>query len=167
MLRLRPFKTCDIPYILNWLKDERTFTLWSANRFTYPLTEEQLINHKRMVDEDPNAWDFVALNDEGTVIGFFIMRLADYVKESVRLGFIIVDPSYRGHGYGKEMLSLAKAYAFTILNVKQMTLGVFANNESAHRCYQSVGFKDFSVEKDSLSFYDEKWTLIEMVNKKA
>lgn len=167
MLRLRPFKTCDIPLLLNWFKDERTFTMWSANKFTYPLTQDQLLAFKSTIDSDPFAFTFVALNKEGVVVGFFNMRMADYEKETIHLGLIALDPSYRGHGYGKEMLSLAKTYAFHILNMKQLTLGVFANNEAAHHCYQSVGFTEIKAEPDSIRFRDEAWTLIHMMNQKA
>lgn len=49
----------------------------------------------------------------------------------LRLGFVIVDDTKRGKGYGKEMLSLAVKYAFEIFKAEKLTIGVFANNPSA------------------------------------
>ena len=54
---------------------------------------------------DGNAWIFTALDEEGKMAGHFCMRLADYGKNSVRLGYIIVDPEIKGKGYGRQMLS--------------------------------------------------------------
>lgn len=43
MLRLRPYKKCDAAHICSWIKDERTFRRWSADRFDhYPVTAEDI-----------------------------------------------------------------------------------------------------------------------------
>lgn len=49
-------------------------------------------------------------------------------------------PLLRGYGYGKKMLQLAINYVKNNLNASKITLGVFANNDSARYCYESVGF---------------------------
>ncbi|MBR1441007.1 MAG: GNAT family N-acetyltransferase, partial [Lachnospiraceae bacterium] len=55
----------------------------------------------------------------------------------------------RGSGYGTQMLSLGLKYAFEILGVSKVTIGVFENNEPAHKCYQKLGFRDVeTVEKE-------------------
>lgn len=162
MLRLRPFKLCDAPYLLQWFQDEKSFTMWSANKFTYPLTMEQLIEYKNRFDEDPNAWIFVALDEDGTPVGHFSMRNADYEKRSIHLGFIVVDTTYRGKGYGKEMVSLAIQYATEILKMTRVTIGVFANNEAAHNCYKSIGMIDEEFHPAFFDYKDEKWDLYDM-----
>ena len=81
-----------------------------------------------------------ALDETGAPVGHFIMRLADYHAESIRFGFIIVDPEARGKGYGKEMIRLALKYAFEVLGMKRATLGVYEQNPSAKACYEAVGF---------------------------
>ena len=70
------------------------------------------------------------------------MRFTDKEKAVLRLGFVIVDDSKRGKGYGKEMIRLALKYAFEIMKVEKVTIGVFENNASAYHCYQSVGFRE-------------------------
>lgn len=164
MIRLRPFKLSDIDYILHWIQDEYSFTQWCANKFSYPLTKEQLTEYYHNNEQDQNAWIMVALNESGTPVGHILMRLADYEKESIHFGFIIVDTSLRGQGYGKEMVSLAVKYANEILKVNKVTLGVFDNNPSAHACYKSVGFKDMEYQKEVLDYKDEKWNIYNMEN---
>lgn len=67
----------------------------------------------------------------------------------------------RGRGYGKEMLRLAIKYAFEILKVEKITLGVFENNMSAYHCYKSVGFQDVELEADEYyHVMDEDWKCV-------
>lgn len=162
MLRLRPFKMSDATYLLNWIQDERSFKMWSADKFDYPLSEEQLKSYKDRYDQDEFGWIFVALNEAGIPVGHFLMRMADYEQSSIHLGFIIVDPTIRGKGYGVEMVSLGVKYAFEILKVKRVTLGVFDVNPGAEACYKKVGFNTETYHKDIFTYGDEKWGIFNM-----
>ncbi len=166
MLRLRPYKSSDAKYIIKWIKDEKSFAMWCAGNFQYPLTEEQLILYKENYDNDENGWIMTAIDEKGTPVGHFLMRLADYEKESIRFGFIIVDSEIRGKGYGKEMLTLAIKYAFEILKVSRITLGVYDNNPSAHYCYKNVGFIDERYKENDFSYKDEQWGIYDMAIEK-
>lgn len=74
-----------------------------------------------------------------------------------------MDDNKRGMGYGKEMLQLAIRYAFDILKVKKITLGVFENNPSAYCCYKSVVFKEVEMTKEiKLDFFGEEWKIKEL-----
>ena len=93
-----------------------------------------------------------------------IMRFRDEEKTDLRFGFVIVDDAKRGQGYGKEMLKLALEFAFEILKVKTVNLGVFENNPSAYHCYKSAGFKDVCTEKDRyVHVLGQEWKCIEMI----
>lgn len=166
-LRLRPYKSCDAKFIVNWCKDEVSFRKWSSDRWeSFPLTEDDM-NKKYMeyngdCIEADNFYPMTAFDDNG-VVGHLIMRFTDEEKQTLRFGFVIIDDSKRGKGYGKEMLLLAQKYAFEILKVKKVTLGVFENNPSAYFCYKASGFKDVFQENEE--YYDvsgEKWKCLEM-----
>ena len=91
------------------------------------------------------------------------MRFTDDNKNELRFGFVIVDDEKRGKGYGKEMLQLAIEYAFKILKVQKITLGVFENNEPAYYCYKSVGFKDVQLkEYEYYHVMGENWKCLEL-----
>ena len=101
--------------------------------------------------------------DENGIIGHLTIRFIDEARKTARLGFVIVDDTKRGQGYGKQLVSLAVAYAFDKLKADKVTLGVFENNASAIRCYLSCGFK--TVEKEYIESYPcmgEIWNCIEM-----
>lgn len=164
MLRLRPYKPCDAAYIEKWVTDEKVFYQWSADIIgEYPLTAEKLNAHYKQAENSDTYWQMTAFDDSKVPVGHFIMRFTDEEQKSVRLGFIIVDSNIRGKGYGKEMLKLAIKYAFEILKVEEITLGVFANNPAAFHCYEAAGFRELeSNSRCNYSINGEMWECIEM-----
>lgn len=166
-LIIRPYKPKDAEAIVSWIKDERGFRKWSADRYgAYPITAED-INYKYLkcngdCEEADNFYPMTAVDANGPV-GHLIMRYTNKAKTIIRLGFIIVDDSKRGLGYGKRMIQMAMRYAFDMLKAEKITLGVFDNNPSAYGCYKAVGFKEIPM-KESIVFeiLGEKWKCIEL-----
>ena len=118
-------------------------------------TEESFENNEK-------GWLFTALDDKGTPVGFIAMMNADYENDSIHLGFVIIDSSKRNNGFGKQMVNQAIRYAFEILNMSKVTLKVFDNNPSAHRCYQNIGFIDKKYLENVFSYKDEMWGCYDM-----
>lgn len=163
MLRLRPYKNCDAKYIVSWIKDETAFRKWCADRYeSYPISADDInIQYAACADAD-NFYEMTAFDETG-VVGHLIMRFTDEEKRILRFGFVIVDDAKRGKGYGKEMLLLALKYAFEILKVWKVSLGVFENNEPAYHCYQSIGFKEVMTRnKEVYHVLGEDWECIEL-----
>lgn len=166
-LILRPYKPDDAKSIVKWIKDEVSFRKWCADRYeNYPITPEN-INFKYIkCNGDCKEWDNfypVTAVDENGPVGHLIMRYTNKEKTIIRMGFVIVDDSKRGMGYGKKMMQMAMRYAFDMLGAKKVTLGVFENNPSAYYCYKAAGFKEIPMENDSFyEIFGEKWKCIEM-----
>ncbi len=167
MLRLRPYKNSDAKYIVSWIKDEVSLRKWSSDRYgAYPITAEDVnqkyVDNNGDCSEEDNFYPMTAFDENG-VVGHLILRFTNKEKSVLRFGFVIVDDTKRGKGYGKEMLRLAIKFAFEILKVEKTTLGVFENNPAAHACYKAVGFKDKISDKPW--YYrglGEAWKVIEM-----
>lgn len=166
-LRLRPYKNCDAKTIVTWCKDEVSFRKWSSDRWeSFPITEADMnrkyIEYNGDCMEADNFYPMTAFDDSG-VVGHLIMRFTDEKKEVLRFGFVIVDDAKRGMGYGKEMLELALKYAFEILKVEKVTLGVFDNNMPAYYCYKAVGFREIAMEeKEKCNICGETWNVLEL-----
>lgn len=164
-LRLRPYKEQDADVVVSWIKDEESLRKWSADRFgNYPISKDD-INSKYMQNngdciEEDNFYPLTAFDESG-VVGHLILRYTDASKSVIRLGFVIVDNTKRGKGYGKQMILLALKYAFEIFKASKVTLGVFDNNESAYNCYKAAGFKE-TGEEISCEFFGENWNIIEL-----
>lgn len=170
MLRLRPYKKCDAEYIVKWIKDEVSFRKWCADRYeAYPIEAEDINKHYEEKEYSDAFYPMTAFDESG-VVGHLIMRFTDESKKNLRFGFVIVDDSKRGRGYGKEMLMLAAKYAFEILRVERISLGVFENNPQAYGCYKAVGFKDKATKEDFyIPIMGDKWKCLgmELCNKSS
>ena len=164
-LRLRHYKPCDAESIIGWIKDENALRKWSSDRFgAYPITAED-INRKYLGNngdcaEPDNFYPFTAFDESGPV-GHIILRYTDSEKEVIRFGFVIVDDSKRGRGYGKQMLMLAVKYAFELFGAEKITLGVFDHNGPAAGCYKAVGFEE-TGEETYCRIFGEQWRIVEM-----
>lgn len=164
-LRLRPYKPCDADIIAGWIKDELAMRKWSSDRFgDFPLSGDMInlkyVDNNGDCPEADNFYPMTAFDEKG-IVGHLILRFTDAEKKSLRFGFIIVDDTIRGKGYGKQMLSLSLKYAFEIFKADKVTLGVFDNNPSAYHCYKSVGFKD-TGDESFIELFGEQWRVIEM-----
>lgn len=164
-MNFRKYKESDAKEILSWIKDEREFRLWSADRYSnYPVLPSAINDNYLECQKTQNFYPFI-LEDEGKIIGHLILRNQEKNKEVIRLGFIIIDRSIRGKGYGKKIINEAIKYAKEKLLAKEINLGVFTSNKSAYECYKSVGFNTVDIKKDAYRFYDEKWDCAEMILK--
>ena len=163
MLRLRPYKKCDAAHICSWIKDERTFRRWSADRFDhYPVTAEDINAYYGAAADSDSFFQMTAFDETGAV-GHLFMRFMDEEKQVLRFGFVIVDDTKRGKGYGREMIALALKYAFEILKVRKVTIGVFEDNAPAYHCYKSVGFQDVAgKEPEIYHIMGEDWKCLEL-----
>lgn len=164
MIRLRPYKACDAQTITKWIKDEYAFRQWSADRYEkYPITSDDMNLYYDRDRNNERIWCMTAFDDTD-IVGHFTMRFPNANSfNEIRLGFVIVDNKRRGNGYGKEMLSLAIQYAFDFVKVKKISLGVFENNISAIKCYESCGLKKVKLENiESYYCMGEVWNCIEM-----
>ena len=156
MMTLRPFNINDAETILSWCKDKHAFRLWSADRYKeFPAQPEEMMRQYK----GDNMYPLTAIVGE-EIAGHILLRYPSEDKSVIRFGFVIVDDSKRGKGYGKQMLRLAIDYAQQELGAKRITLGVFCDNISAVECYKSVGFRIIGI--DSYVIDGEEWKGFEM-----
>lgn len=167
MIRLRPYKPCDAAKIIEWSSDKETFDLWGGHIIgDYPIDEDILndvyFNNNGRCSEADNFYPMTAFDESG-VVGHFIMRYLNGDNKILRFGWVIVDSTKRGQHIGQNMLKLGLKYAFDILKVDKVTLGVFENNISAYKCYLSTGFHKPSEIPDSYADMNgEKWKVVEL-----
>ena len=153
---LRPFIPEDAATILSWCQDKKAFRRWSADRYKeYPASPADMMHQY----EGDNLFPLTAVADD-KVVGHILLRYPSADKTLVRFGFVIVDNTIRGKGYGKQLLQLAIDYAQHNLGAKEISLGVFCDNLPALKCYESVGFR--VTGEDAYIIDGEEWKEFEM-----
>lgn len=158
-MTLRAFSIDDAPTILSWIKTKDDFRKWSADRYpSYPAKAEDMAAQY----DSTNIYPLTAVDDRGKIVGHIMIRIPNTNEpQSVRLGFVIVDNSLRGKGYGKAIVLNAIDYAHASLGATKISLGVFLNNPAAKHCYEAAGFE--TVGKEFYSIDGEVWEGVEMV----
>lgn len=161
MLDLRKMQACDFERVVGWIKDEDTFYKWSAGRLgEYPLSATFMKQCYDDIMQSMEAYPMMAY-DGDTCVGHMMMRFLDKDRSELRFGFVVLDSSIRGKGYGRQLIETAREYARNELHADNITIGVFANNEPAIRCYEKAGFARTGIVEE-YTINGENWDCIMM-----
>jgi len=121
-----------------------------------PSTIEREIE---MIDEINRNLDHVfTIVDLETeqAIGRCLLFAVDQINRNGMLGIVIGEKECWGQGYGQEAVGLLLDYAFNLLNLNSIMLGVLDFNERAIYCYEKVGFKQIGRRRQARIFGDRK-----------
>lgn len=161
MLELRPYRPGDAVTIVSWIDSELTFYRWSAGRYgAYPIGPEVL--ERAYADCGPDGPYPLVMTDDGEPVAHLFMRYPTADRSVIRFGYVLLDAARRGRGYGHQLLTLALDHAFRVLGVSRVTIGVFADNLPARRCYQRVGFHELPELTENYAILGEDWTCLEL-----
>jgi RimJ/RimL family protein N-acetyltransferase len=79
--------------------------------------------------------------DGGEVVGECGLHRIDHLGRACELGIRIGAP-YWGRGYGQDAVRTIVDYAFRMLNMRKVSLEVFANDARALGAYRAAGFTE-------------------------
>ena len=163
-LIIKPFNSTYADTILSWTKDEESFYRWSAGVLgDYPIDSNKFNEKIKEMKQTKLFYPYVVKLDN-KVIGFFTLRYRVENVNNLTIGFVILDPLYRGMGYGKKMLDLAINLAFKVYKSDSVNLRVFKDNTAAYNCYKKVGLKENGV-CETYNILDYKWDVVELEKK--
>ncbi len=130
----------DLPEVNSWNQDSEYFRLSNGEsaRFRPVSTERDLLR-----DEMKHGYYYFAIRTiaDDQLIGVIDVGAIDWISGNCWLAIGIGPREFWGRGYGTEAMALMVKYAFWGLNLKRVTLNVFAYNERAVRCYLKTGFQ--------------------------
>lgn len=160
-LTIKPYSSSYASTILSFTTDIESFYRWSAGVLgDYPIDEVKFNDRIKELKSSKLFYPYVVkLEDE--VIGFFTLRYKEESANDLTIGFVIIDPKYRGFGYGKKMLELAINLAFNKYKSDGVNLRVFKDNIDAYKCYKSVGLKENGIT-DTYKILGKNWDVVEM-----
>jgi len=145
-ITLREFTAEDIPRLIDWVNTGGPdfFVRWAGTAFEYPLTEAQLEAHLAEA-EGPEATRrvFAAVDDAtGEVVGHAELSRLDRKNRSATISRLLVgDPSARGRGVGRQIVSAVLDVAFGEMSLHRVDLYVLEFHVAALSMYKALGFK--------------------------
>ena len=87
--------------------------------------------------------------DPPRLIGFVIFKNFQPVTRAAELGVRIGVETDRGRGFGTRAARLALDHAWNTLNLRRLSLAVFAGNVRAIAAYRSAGFQEEGVMRQA------------------
>ncbi len=128
----------DSSTLFRWINDRAEVLLGSAYHPVHELQHDEWFHG---VQQQANLVIFgIRLADTQELIGSCQLRSIDWIHRTADLQIRIGDSRHRGHGYGTEAVRQLLHFAFHDLNLRRVSLQVFAANAVAVRVYEKAGF---------------------------
>lgn len=145
----------DVYTISRWANDKRVTQYLNIFRGVFSVEYERKWLEKALMDTD-NPTFGIWKNDEERLIGILSLRV-DKDNNRALIGLYIGEVRYWNQGLGTEATILALDYAFNVLNVHKVWLGVFAFNKRALKSYIKAGFKEVGRLREHVRLSDNQY----------
>lgn len=146
-IKLRAIEESDLNKIYEWRFSYENYDYF----YEYPIVnkeqnklwfESTLKNH--------NEVNF-AVESSGQLIGIVSLINIDYRNRKAEMGRVLLgETSFRGKGFGNEMINLLLEYAYKHLNLRKIYCEVFEKNTKALDLYKSLGFIQEGILKEHI-----------------
>jgi RimJ/RimL family protein N-acetyltransferase len=93
------------------------------------------------------------------IVGIAGFRRGDRPKTRHRgeIVQVFVDPEFQGSGIGESLVRLVVEAAFDLPGVETLELSAVADNSSARKLYEKLGFETYGVRRHYFKLADEYW----------
>ncbi len=93
----------------------------------------------------------------GKMVGACSLQNIDLRNRHAELSIFMLSREYRGLGYGTDAVRLLLVYAFDVLRLDKVYLGVYDFNEGGIRTYERVGFRYEGCLRQMLHYEGRYW----------
>jgi len=142
---LSPMNKDDVEIYTKWLNDEEVAINLGQYAKVITLNNEQ----KALENMTTDGYNFAIVKNDDTLIGNISLMNIKHTSRSAVTGLFIGEKENRGNGYGTEAMRLILDYGFNTLNLHNIMLNVYSDNEQAIACYKKVGFTEFGRRREA------------------
>ena len=145
---LRAMEPADLQILYEW---ENATDNWTVSNTTAPFSKHILQKFIETSSQDiyVNRQLRLMVGGKTTKKTVGAVDVFDFEPGNRRAGVgILIDPAFRGKGYGLESILLLKSYLFDIVKVHQIFCNIMKNNPASLRLFQRAGFEICGVKKD-------------------
>jgi RimJ/RimL family protein N-acetyltransferase len=138
-INIGPFVPEDYGAMYCWANDVAAARFDGTFR---PVNLSDVVHQCESAGKDPSRVMFaIRKRTETAIIGYLHIQNISSVHRSADIGIRIGEEKNRGHGFGKEALTMALDYCWQHLNLNRVGLIVFRNNPRALSAYKAAGFR--------------------------
>jgi RimJ/RimL family protein N-acetyltransferase len=155
--RLVPFDAAWAEVVVSWVRDAQE-AYWLAPKSAPPLTPGELLRW-RQPDHNP----YLLVEEERRApVGYGELNRMAGPKRQYWLGHLLVDPAFRGRGYGVQLTARLLEEAFEQRGAQRVTLVAFPENVAALACYRAAGLVDDGWEWHTFPAYGRRACLLRL-----
>lgn len=160
-IELQPFTEKDFDILKSWVETPEALFQFAGPIFTYPLTDEQLLDYIGMADKQPMK---VVLSDSQEAIGHCELNFENGQRRLSRI--LVGNKNLRGQRIGEQMVRKMAEMLFADPETQMIDLNTFDWNKAAIRCYEKVGFKINDALTEPMIVDEHVWTKVNLVLKR-
>ncbi|MCE1245865.1 MAG: GNAT family N-acetyltransferase [Firmicutes bacterium] len=153
---LRPVRPEDINRWMIWFNDPEVIAHLSGG-VIYGATREQEQEFYHQITHLPNNKIFTIMDENGRQIGNIGTHNINWEWRNATLGIVIGEKDYWGRGYGTDAMKTFINFAFNMMNLRRLSLDVFADNKRGIRCYEKAGFVVEGIKRQE-RYYNGKYS---------
>jgi len=144
-----------------WDNDPEVTLPLGDEAYTLTSLEKEQESLTSILKNQLPAFSIIDLATED-LIGRGILFEINQVDQTAMLGMVIGEKAYWNRGYGQEATRLLLDYAFNLLNLNSIMLGVYAFNERGIAAYRKVGFKEIGRRRQARIIAGQKHDVVLM-----
>lgn len=167
LVKLRPLTSADVDVIIPVYQD---FDLQlTTDGDSPPLTDVQVRAFwEEIISEPGPTLRYFGIEPlpgqigESTLVGACSLQQIDPRNRHAELSIFMLNTAVRGQGYGTEATRLLLNYAFEVIRLDKVYLGVYEFNEAGLRAYEKAGFRYEGRLKQMLYYegrYHDEWSM--------
>ncbi len=155
-ISLSPLVQEDLDKLWLWINDKEISQYLTVYRRLFSKEAEKEWLNKTLMDTE-NPTFAILSNTNKNIIGVVSLTVDKENNNSV-LGIFIGEKNLWNKGLGTEAIILLLDYAFNVLNLHKVWLGVFSFNKRAYQVYQKVGFKEVGRLREHMRVGDCRYS---------
>jgi RimJ/RimL family protein N-acetyltransferase len=155
-----PNGEADAEIVARWSRDTEYHRL-SDDHPAYPQSTKKA--QEWLEHDSDGSFSFVirTLNDD-RLIGGIGLWIESWAHGEAWVGIGIGEREYWSNGFGTDAMRLVLRYAFSELNLRRVSLGVFADNSRAIRSYEKAGFQREGLLRGDCRRDGQRWDSVSM-----
>jgi RimJ/RimL family protein N-acetyltransferase len=131
-----------------WLNDLEVALPLGDEAYSLFTTEDQARDIQDIIAHRDHVFTVVQRATDRP-IGRCLLFGLNKTDRSTEVGIFIGEKDCWGKGYGTEAMRLLLDYAFNLLNLHSVMLGVYSFNDRAIRSYRSLGFQEIGRRRQA------------------
>lgn len=148
---------------LRWVNDFETALTYADVALPVPRENREAWYERNAQGTDRSVVRFTIFERvTSQPLGLTNLHAIDLHHGTAELGLLIGDPAQRGKGHGTTVSRMMLDYAFNRLELHNVMLRVYSNNEAGIRAYQKAGFRVFGRRTECRLLFGQRYDEIYM-----